>query len=210
LSFSCSLPFFIFLVIIATSTVVLYLVYIHSLHIDSSSQEPVRSISARTISFHDIGTSGTSTGITNSVRQNEATNGRADVLVEASSSLQLSSAKTINGKREGRDIMQPEQQSEPSLAESQFYARTSSTPSTKRHDLIFQESDEIYSSPPPIDDTFHDAIDDLNMTKDQIIDDKSKKFAFFLFYEERKKNERSFRVCHCRPLSHEFIHKSIN
>jgi hypothetical protein len=71
--------------------------------------------------------------------------------------------------------MQREQQSGSSLAETQFYARTSHTPTTtKRHELIYQKSDDIYSTP-PIEDTFHDAIDDLNTNKDQIIDDKSKK-----------------------------------
>jgi hypothetical protein len=86
----------------------------------------------------------------------------------------LSSTKTINGKKEGRDIMQGEQQTGSSFAESQFYARTSNTPTTKRHGLIQKNSDEIYSTP-PIEDTFHDAIDDLNISKDQIIDDKGKK-----------------------------------
>ena len=74
--------------------------------------------------------------------------------------------------------MQREQQSGPSLAETQFYARTSHTPTTKRHGLIFQKSDEIYSTP-PIEDTFHDAIDDLNSNKDQRIDEKGKKICIF-------------------------------
>jgi hypothetical protein len=86
----------------------------------------------------------------------------------------LSSTKTTNGKKEGRDIMQREQQSGSSLTETQFYARTSHTPTTKRHGLIYQKSDDIYSTP-PIEDTFHDAIDDLNTNRDPIIDDKSKR-----------------------------------
>jgi hypothetical protein len=101
----------------------------------------------------------------------------------------LSSTKTTNGRKEGRDIMQREQQSGLSLAETQFYARTSHTPTTKRHGLIFQKSDEIYSTP-PIEDTFHDAIDDLNTNKEQIIDDKSKKICIFLcvtFIRNKKK-----------------------
>ncbi len=184
LSFSCSLPFFIFVAAIATSTVVLSLVYIHSLDIDSSSPEKDRYITTRALSINDIGTTGTSTGITNSIHKNEITNDQADALVESSPFIQFSSIKTTNGKREGRDIMQREQQSGSSFGETQFYARTSRTPPTnKRHDLIYQKSDEIYSSPPispPIEDTFHDAIDDLNTNKDQIIDDKSKKICIFL------------------------------
>jgi hypothetical protein len=180
LSFSCSLPFFIFVVAIATSTVVLSLVYIHSLAIDSSSQEKDRYITARAISIHDIGNSGTSTGITNSIRKNEIGTDQADGLADSNPSIQLSSTKTTNNKKEGRDIMQREQQSGSSFAETQFYARTSHTPTNKRHDLIYQKSDEIYSTP-PIEDTFHDAIDDLNTNKDQIIDDKSKKICIFLF-----------------------------
>jgi hypothetical protein len=110
-------------------------------------------------------------------------------LVDSSPSVQLSSTKTTNGRKEGRDIMQREQQSGLSLAETQFYARTSHTPTTKRHGLIFQKSDEIYSTP-PIEDTFHDAIDDLNTNKEQIIDDKSKKICIFLcvtFIRNKKK-----------------------
>jgi hypothetical protein len=157
-----------------TSTVVSSLVYIHSLYIDSPLPRKSSYISARAISIHDIGTSGTSTGITNSIRKNEITIDQADLLVESSPSIQLSSTKTTNG----RDIMQREQQSGPSLAESQFYARSSHTPTTKRHDLIYPKSDEIYSSP-PIEDTFHDAVDDLNTNQDPIIDEKSKKICIF-------------------------------
>jgi hypothetical protein len=169
---------FIFVVAIATSTVVLSLVYIHSLDIDSPSTANDRFISVRAISIHDIGTSGTSTGITNSVRKNESRTDQTDVLVESSPSRQLSSIKITNGTKEGRDIMQREEQTGSSFAESQFYARTSNTPNIKRHGLIQKNSDEIYSTP-PIEDTFHDAIDDLNTNKDQINDDKSKKICIF-------------------------------
>jgi len=181
LSLSCSLPFFIFIVAIATSTVVLSLVYTHSLHIDFSPAENDPCITTRAISIHDISNSGTSTGITNFICKNEFTTDQDICLVESSPSLQLSSTKTTSSKNEGRDIMEREQRSGLSLAETQFYARTSHTPITKRHDLIYQKSDEIYSTP-PIEDTFHDAIDDLNINKDQIIDDKSKKNLHFFFF----------------------------
>jgi hypothetical protein len=189
------------------------LVCIHSLDIDSSSPEKDRCITTRATSIHEIGNSGTSTGITNSICKNEITTNQADILVESNSFIQLSSTKTTNGKKEERDIMQREQPSGLSLGESQFYAKTSHTPTNKRHGLIYQESDEIYSSP-PIEDTFHDAIDDLNINKDQVIDDdKSKKICIFFvncIRYKSEKNEPLCRVCHCRPLSHEFIHKSIN
>lgn len=149
------------------------MVYIHSLHIDFSPAENDRCITTRAISIHDIGNSGTSTGITNSLHKNEITNDQDICLVESNPLLQLSSTKTTNGKNEGRDIMEDEQQSRSSFADTQFYARASHTPIKKRNDLIYQKSDEIYSTP-PIEDTFHDAVDDLNINKDQIIDDKSK------------------------------------
>jgi len=120
----------------------------------------------------------------------------------------LSSTKTTHGKKEGRDIMEHEQQSGSSLAESQFYARTSNTPITQRHDLIYTKSDEIYSSP-PMDDIFHDAIDDFSTNQDQTIDDKSKKIYIFLFIRIKMHKSKT-NVPSCRPLSHEFIQKSIN
>lgn len=61
-----------------------------------------------------------------------------------------------------------------SLAESQFYARTSASPTLQRQELREEpKSDEIYSSPPP-DDTYHDAIDDLSSTRDPILPEKGK------------------------------------
>jgi hypothetical protein len=157
--------------------------------LDSSSAEKDRYISARAISIHDIGTNGTSTGITNSIHKNERTTNQADVLVDSSPSIQFSSTKTTNGKKEGRNIMQREQQSGSSLAETQFYARTSHTPTTtKRHELIYQKSDDIYSTP-PIEDTFHDAIDDLNTNKDQIIDDKNMPTKIYSDWSSPYENE---------------------
>ncbi|CAF2917376.1 unnamed protein product [Rotaria sp. Silwood2] len=169
LSFSLFFLFFNFVIAIATSTVVLSLVYIRSLDIDSSSPGKDRSICTRAISIHDIGNSGTSTGITNSIRKNEITVDQTNILVESSSSKQLSSAKTRDNKKEGRNIMQKEQKTGSSLAEPQFYARTSNTSTKKQYDLIFQKPDQIYSSP-MIKDTYHDAIDDLQINKDPITD----------------------------------------
>ena len=71
--------------------------------------------------------------------------------------------------------MQREQQSGTSLAETQFYARTSHTPVSKRHGLIFQKSDEIYSTP-PLDKKFPHTIED------QLIDDKSKNIYISIFH----------------------------
>lgn len=159
-----------------------FIIGIHtfSLHTDFSPAEKDRCITTRAISIHDIGNSGTSTGITNSILKNEITTDQADVLVESNPYIQLSSTKTTNGKNEGGDIMQREQQSGLSFAETQFYARTSHTPTSKPRDLVYQKSDEIYSTP-PIEDTFHDAVDDFITNKDQIIDDKSKKICIFFF-----------------------------
>jgi hypothetical protein len=77
--------------------------------------------------------------------------------------------------------MQREQPSGTSLRETQFYARTSHAPTTHRHNLTYQKSDEKYFTP-PIEDTFHDAVDDLNINKDQINDEKSKN-VIFVFVE---------------------------
>lgn len=159
MSLSCSVLFFIIAVAIATSTVVSPL--------DSSSTTAAadndRSNSLRALSIHDIGTSRTSTGITNSIYKTRIRDEQADVLVDSSPSRQLPLTKTTNGRREDNEeeriIMQREQQSRTSLAETQFYARTSHTPVSKRHGLIFQKSDEIYSTP-PLDNKFPHTIDD--------------------------------------------------
>ncbi len=82
----------------------------------------------RTISIQNIGSSGTSTGITNSVRKNETINDQIYPMVESTPS----TTKTVAEKREGEDAIQ---QSGIALAESQFYARSSNTPHLKRHDF---------------------------------------------------------------------------
>ncbi|CAF1286362.1 unnamed protein product, partial [Rotaria sordida] len=140
--------------------------------LDSSSPKKNRYISARATSINDIGNSGTSTGITNSIRRNEIRIDQTNVLVESSTSTRLSSAKTTDNKKEGRNIMQQEQKSESSLAEPQFYARTTNTPTTKKYGSSYQKSKEIHSSP-IVEDTFHDAVDDLQINKDQIADIKN-------------------------------------
>lgn len=63
----------------------------------------------------------TSTGITNSVRKNET--------IESTPS----TTKNLVEKREGEEMIIPK--TETTFAESQFYARTSSTPYSKRQDL---------------------------------------------------------------------------
>ncbi|CAM4930060.1 unnamed protein product [Rotaria socialis] len=138
-----------------------------------------RSISAQAISVRDIVNSVTSTGITNSIRKDEITIDQIDLLVETSPSIPLSpviittttttAAAAAADIKNGRlNIMEREQQSGSSFGESQFYARTPITPTTKRYDFIYQKSDETYSAP-IIEDTLHDAIDDLHINKDQII-----------------------------------------
>jgi hypothetical protein len=138
------------------------------------------------ISSHDIGHSGTSTGITNSIRRDETTNERTDVLVESMPPIQISFAKTTtisaSGEKDRGDIMQREQSSATPFAESQFYARTSHTSATKRNETVYGRSDDLYSSL-PIDETFHDAVDDLNPLQDQIITDKSKNICIFLLFD---------------------------
>ncbi|CAF3541406.1 unnamed protein product [Adineta steineri] len=140
--------------------------------LDFSSREKNRSTNTQATSIHNIGNSSTSTGITNSIRRDEITADQAHRLVESSFLTQLSSTKTPNGKKERRKIMQHEQQSKLSFTEPQFYARTSNTPTTKRHDIIYPKSNEIHASP-PIDDVFHDAINEFTANKDQTIDDKN-------------------------------------
>jgi len=88
----------------------------------------------RTISIQNIGSSGTSTGITNSVRKNETINDQTSAMVESTAP---STTKILAGKREGED------KTGISFAESQFYARTSNTPSIKRQG---EKANEISSS----------------------------------------------------------------
>jgi hypothetical protein len=117
-----------------------------------------------------IGSSGTSTGITNSVRKNETVNNQTYAVVESTPS----TTKIIGEKREGENI---KQQSEITLAESQFYARTSNTPYSKRHEAneenetiddlkkvtptnlyeekkIIQNQELFINEPKPIDSSF--------------------------------------------------------
>ena len=142
----------------------------------SSSLERDHRDSARAISITNPGSTGASTGITNAVRRNETVDDRTYPLIAPTPSGHLSTTTTTNGKRDEEDLMQHQQtlpQSKVSLAESQFYARTSMTPNTKRTDVLNGKSDGTHSST-PIDDTFHDATDDLNMSKDQTVPSKGK------------------------------------
>lgn len=63
------------------------------------------------------------------------------------------------------------------FVESQFYARSSNIPYSKLYDFNGKKADEFHSSS-PINDVFHDAIDDLNRNKDQVMNSKGKKFTF--------------------------------
>ncbi|CAF4711324.1 unnamed protein product, partial [Rotaria magnacalcarata] len=63
-------------------------------------------------------------GITNSVRKHETPNDQTISMVESAPSTTKPKSTTTNEKREGADIVQPQQQSGISFAESQFYART--------------------------------------------------------------------------------------
>ncbi|CAF0986323.1 unnamed protein product [Rotaria sp. Silwood1] len=144
----------------------------------SSPERDARN-NTRAISVHNIGNDGTCTGITNSVRKNETINDQTYAMVDATPSITKPKTISINEKKEGEDIIQQQhhQQQPPpppsgiSLAESQFYARSSGTPLTKRHDFIDEKVNEVYSSP-LADDTFHDAINDLNINKDQVMNEK--------------------------------------
>jgi hypothetical protein len=72
----------------------------------------------RPLSIHsNIGSSGTSTGITNSVRKNEKAHDQVSPMVVE---VIPSTTKIIPEKKEGEERI--------SLSESQFYARTSNTP----------------------------------------------------------------------------------
>lgn len=144
--------------------------------LESSLAERDPRDSARTVSLHP--TAGTSTGLTNSVRQNETQNDQTYALVEPTPSVQQIIPPpivrtTTHGMKEGESLMQRQSPAGISLAESQFYVRTSNLPDAKQRDIIDRKSDELYSSP-PADDTYHDAIDDLSMPKDPMVFDKGK------------------------------------
>ncbi|CAF2819700.1 unnamed protein product [Rotaria sp. Silwood2] len=143
---------------------------------DLSSPERDPRNNIRPISVHNIGNDGTCTGITNAVRKSETINDQTYAIVDSTPSTTKIKIISTNEKKEGEDVIQQQQQqqqqpTEISLAESQFYARSSGTPYTKRHELIDEKVNEVYSSP-PADDTFHDAINDFNINKDQIMHEK--------------------------------------
>ncbi|CAF1583217.1 unnamed protein product, partial [Adineta ricciae] len=138
-----------------------------SLPIFSSPEEKDRSIHTRAISNYDIGNSGTSTRITNPIHQDEITTDQTSRLVETSLPVQLSTIKITNSKQRERNLMEHEQETGSSLIDSRLYGQTSGTPTTKRRNLIYSRSEEIYSTPPPMDDVFHDAVDNFNTNQDQ-------------------------------------------
>ena len=80
------------------------------------------------------------------------------------------STPIITREKEGDDIMQQSKASI-SLTESQFYARTSNTPQTKRSDLNERKMDEI----------LHDNVTDLNISRNQMIRDNGKKIVDKIF-----------------------------
>ncbi|UJR20854.1 hypothetical protein I4U23_023964 [Adineta vaga] len=112
------------------------------------------------ISQHTVGSSGAHTGITNSVRKNETKTEKKYSTAESTPSTRNNTVSTpvINKEKEGENIIQ-QSKSGPSFIESQFYARTSNTPQTKRSDLNGTKSNE----------RSHDAVDDLKISIDQMI-----------------------------------------
>ncbi|CAF1063837.1 unnamed protein product [Adineta ricciae] len=111
---------------------------------------------------HHIGSSGTHTGITNSVRKNETRTERKHPTVESTPSIRSNAVSTpiITREREGDDIMQ-QSNAGISLTESQFYARTSNTPQTKRSDLNERKMNEIS----------HDNVADMKISRNQMVRD---------------------------------------
>ncbi|CAF0935876.1 unnamed protein product [Adineta ricciae] len=122
-----------------------------SLPIFSSPEEKDRSLHTRAISNYDIGNSGTSTRFTNAIHQDEITTDQTSRLVKTNLPVQLSTIKITNSKQRERNLMEHEQETGSSLIDSRLYAQTS----------------EIYSTPPPMDDVFHDAVDNFNTNQDQ-------------------------------------------
>ena len=70
--------------------------------------------------------------------------------------------------------MHQEQRSETSLPETQFYSRTSNTPITKLYDPIYRKFNENCSSL-ITEETFHDAIENLSIKTNPMIDIERKK-----------------------------------
>ncbi|CAF1347565.1 unnamed protein product [Rotaria magnacalcarata] len=134
--------------------------------LDSSLPVKDQCNNVRAISTNTIGNDGTSMGITNSVRKHETPNDQTISMVESTPSTTKPKSTTTNEKREGADIVQPQQQSGISFAESQFYARTSDSPYSKRHHFNDEKVTEAYSSP-QVDDTCQDVTNDLDINKDQ-------------------------------------------
>ncbi|CAM4895290.1 unnamed protein product [Rotaria socialis] len=134
--------------------------------LDSSLPVRDQRHNVRAISTTTIGNDGTSMGITNSVRKHETPNAQTFSMVESTPSTTKPKSTTTNEQREGADIVQPQQQSGISFAESQFYARTSDSPYSKRHHFNDEKVTEVYSSP-QVDDSCQDVMNDLDINKDQ-------------------------------------------
>ena len=84
-------------------------------------------------------------------------------IIESTPSIIKTNLISTNNKREGEDKNQ--QSTELPLAESQFYARSSTTPCLKQHNLNNpKQINEIYLC--------HDSIDNLHAKKDEVINDK--------------------------------------
>lgn len=155
--------------------------------LDSFGPETSRFSSIQLLSSHDIGHIGTSTGITNSIRKSELIHDQTDIKSELSLSPHyLSSAKpttissyATNNKNNKENLMHREDTAGFSLSESQFYARTSLTPITKRKDFIYKPTEDMFASA-PCEETFHDAVEDFQIRQDQSIDEKSKRLTRFL------------------------------
>ncbi|CAF0992532.1 unnamed protein product [Rotaria sordida] len=159
----------------------------------SSERDPRNN--TRATSVHDISNDGTCT---------------VDSTIPSTTKIKTIST---NEKQEGENIIQ-QQTTGISLAESQFYARSSNTPCIKRQNFIDEKINEIYSSP-PADDTFQDAINDLNINKDQIMnenviptDSNEKEKAIQnqeLFINESVDINSSLPIRTVRPLSNVII-----
>lgn len=126
------------------------------------------------LSSHEIGHTGTSTGITNSIRLTERTHASTNSFpLDLDTSSQLPSRQITNNNKE-KYLRYPEQQSTAySFSESQFYARSSQSPMTQRSSLHHRKVDEM-DPPTVMDETYHDALDDFQTNNDRIIDDKGK------------------------------------
>lgn len=147
----------------------------NSLLVPTENQRNIEK-NARTIALHTVGTS---TGITNVVRQNESNPDSTNVRPDRNSALTHSPVKIPSSKnnalKEGNFPMENKLPEKFSFAETQFYARTSATPPIQR------KLDDVCSSPPG-DDTFHDAIDELSAHKDIAINRFKGEIKFNLIF----------------------------